>query len=112
MEQSRENITVLNRADYIKLARDNCNKNINGVNHNSIKAAEQSVQETSSLRRFLTRCVCALLILVAVIIFDKINIQFKTENSKTIESWITSSQGIEDAENFFVSLYEKFNTKE
>lgn len=111
MEQSHENITVLNRADYIKLARDNCNKNMNSINHNNVKVMQETVQAPSSIRRFLTRCVCALLILLAVIIFDKINIQFKTGNSEIIENWINSSQGIEDAENFFVSLYERFNTK-
>ncbi|MDF2951510.1 MAG: hypothetical protein K0S18_1093 [Anaerocolumna sp.] len=107
MEQNhQEELKVLSRADFIKLARDNCSRNISSISSDK-NIPYQNIRQSSPAKRLLIRFIFALCILLSVIVIDKIDEQFNNKASLAIEKWVSSNQSIEEAEAFFVSLFEK-----
>jgi hypothetical protein len=132
---NQEQFSVPSRAEYIKLARESCNKNFTTTLGNS-KNQKQKYTETKlpvksswdqisnsydstipskgfnlsnmSIKILLVRTVLALLLFLTVLLFDKLDLSVKTLNSGYIEKMVTSNQTIEEAENYFVNLFEKF----
>lgn len=106
MNQNEEEFTVLTRSEFIRQARDNCSRNLNPYNQHK-KIEENNIQELSAPKRLLIRGVFALLVLLTVIVLDKIDVKFNTGNGLYIEKMITSNQSIDEAQDFFISIYEK-----
>ena len=132
---NQEQLQALSRDEYIRIARESCTRNLgyNGgsKNHNGkmnkgyanaekIRPWDQSVPShrpelTDSfvlapfkVKSLLIRLICALVLFLSVFLFDKFDLKVKTFNSKNIQEMVSSSQSIDDAENFFVNLFEQF----
>ncbi len=135
----QEDFSVPSRAEYIKLARESCTRNLNAPSGNSknngkMKDENNNIKfnlfkkrdttdyynftqgefdiPNSSMRLFLIRTICAFMLFLTVFIIDKLNIEFKGISSNFIQQLVSSNQGIEDAENFLVSLFDKDKAKE
>ncbi|MDF2610161.1 MAG: hypothetical protein K0R92_1635 [Lachnospiraceae bacterium] len=106
MDQNQEELKVLSRADFIKMARDNCSKSMSSLSSDK-NIVYQNVRPSSPAKRLLVRFVCALFILLSVIVIDKISGRLNKSASLTIEKWVSSNQSIEEAEEFFVTLFER-----
>ncbi len=52
------------------------------------------------------------MLFLTVFIIDKLKIEFKGISSNAIKQLVSSNQGIEDAENFLVSLFDKDKANE
>lgn len=131
---NQEDFSVPSRAEYIKLARESCTRNFNtpgGNSKNNAKMKDEnnntrhnlfSKKDTTdyydytqgdfdisngSMKVFLIKTICAFMLLFTVLIIDKLNIEYKGISSNAIKNLVSSNAFIEDAENFFVSLFEK-----
>jgi hypothetical protein len=134
----QEDFSTPSRAEYIKLARESCTRNLNAPSWSSKNNGKMKDEDkesrfslfkkkdipdyysftqgefdipNSSMRLFLIRAVCAFMLFLTIFIIDKLNIEFKGISSKSIKQLVSSNQGIEDAENFFVSLFDKEKVK-
>lgn len=131
---NQEQFTVPSRAEYIRLARESCSKNLSSTHGNSknqglykMKENEKidkvklwnhdkvgSITENQTLftlssgKIILIRTICALLLFLSVFLIDHFDINMKKLNSKFIQESIMSNQTVEDAENFFVSVFQNF----
>lgn len=135
----QEDFSVPSRAEYIKLARESCTRNLNAPSWNSknngkMKDENKNIKfnlfkkrdtadyynftegefdiPSGSMRVFLIRAICAFMLFLTVFIIDKLNIEFKGISSNFIRQLVSSNQGIEDAENFLVSLFDKDKANE
>jgi hypothetical protein len=131
---NQEQLSATSRAEYIRLARESCARNIglgNGMNKNhgvkykenkyenqglwnqpDIKKLEVpekgTVLASFHLKAFLIKTTLALAVFLGVFLFDRFEMKISNFSSADIQNLIASNQGIEEAEDFFVSLYEKF----
>ena len=64
------------------------------------------------MKNLLIRLICALVLFLAILMIDKFDVSIKSFNSGSIEQSITSNQGLEKAEDFFVSVYKKIVKEE
>ena len=134
----QEDFCVPSRAEYIKLARESCTRNLNAQglnnkNNSKIKDENKNIKgllkkgapvdyysftqgefdvPSSSIKFFAIRVICAFMLFLTVFIIDKLNIEFRGISSKSIKQLVASNQGVEDAENFLVSLFDKEKVKE
>ena len=132
----QEDFSVTSRAEYIKLARESCARNLNAshinLKHNGKKKSDTGKMHhhnkrtyidsydfdrgeldisPGSMRAFMIRTVCAIMLFLTVLMIDKLNIEFQGISSHSIEELVSSNDGITKAENFFVSLIEKMDMK-
>ncbi|MGB8453834.1 MAG: hypothetical protein WCD89_16105 [Anaerocolumna sp.] len=131
---NQEQLQALSRDEYIRLARESCTRNLSsgggnknhGVNKNNMKAEKLrswdqndmnngfSLTNTGlnitsiNIKSLLIRLICAFILFLSVFIIDKFNVKVKTFDSKYIQDLVSSDQSIDQAENFFVSLFEQF----
>ena len=103
------------REEFIKLARESCAKNlnpaanrINTYNKKTSKGLDLGEEKLGPLKIFLVRFVCALAIFITVITISALDTRYETDYGNKIEELFTSNITIEKAEDFFVSLIEKF----
>jgi len=121
---NQEEYSVSTRAEFIKLARESCAKNLSSMNRNSKNQTLSKSKELSTknpftitgsgldmpamtIKTFLIRTICALMLFLTVLLIDKMDIKLKVLNSNIIQESVSSNQGIDDAETFFVSFLEK-----
>lgn len=131
---NQEELMAHSRAEYIRLARESCTRNLgsnhSGKNNNQYKEMQKEQRRALStyaktetyettlpdvdsilpvfhFKPVLIRVICCALIFLSVFIIDKFDITIKNFNSNTVKEYISSNEGIEEAQNFFVSLYEK-----
>lgn len=135
---NQEQIANLSRDEYIRLARESCTRNLdynsNMRNYGGYKNRRYNNREkfsswntkamkaqsadspytvsTSKVKSFLIRLICAFVLFLTIYIIDIFEIKILTFNSKTIEEMVTTNQGIEDAEAFFVKLFEQLANAE
>ncbi len=129
-----EQMHALSREEYIRLARESCKKNLSynggnlknhGINKSKgniktekPKTWDQTDMKTRlnlssvNLKPLLIRIICAFVLFLAVFLIDKFDVKINSFNSKYIQDLVSSKQSIEDAENFFVSLFEEFAKSE
>jgi hypothetical protein len=132
--ENQEELMTHSRAEYIRLARESCTRNLganhSGKNNNQYKELQKEQKRALStyvktetyqttvpgedtilpvihFKPILIRVICCALIFLSVFIIDKFDITIKNFTSATVEEYITSNAGIEEAQNFLVSLYEK-----
>lgn len=120
---NQEEYSVPSRAEFIKLARESCTKNLSSVNWNSNNQPSPRYKEpnknnelglwkqelpTISIKLFLIRTICAFMLFLTVLLIDKMDIKWKLLNSEFIQECISSNQGIENAEEVFASFFEKY----
>ncbi len=131
---NQEHLPVLSRDEYIRLARESCTRNLsytNGATKNygtykNLKSENPKLWNRAdvknrfsmgrtglnipaiNLKSFLIRIICALMLFLTIFIIDKFGVKLKAFNSKYIQEMVSSNKSIEDAENFFVSLFEDF----
>jgi hypothetical protein len=133
---NQEQFTVPSRAEYIRLARESCSKNLSSTNgngknqgSNKMKGNEKldkikikiwnqgyagNITENQTLftltpsKLLLIRTVCAFLLFLSVFLIDRFDVKMKIVNSDFIQESILSNQTVEDAENFFVSVFQDF----
>ncbi|WP_313128729.1 hypothetical protein [Anaerocolumna sp.] len=135
----QEDFSMPSRAEYIKLARESCTRNLNAPslnskNNNKMKDENKDLRfnflkkkdtsdyydfsqgefdiPNSTMRIFIIRAICAFMLFLTVFVIDKLKIEFKGISSNTIKESVSSNQGMEDAENFFVSLFDKEKVNE
>ncbi len=120
---NQEEYASLSRADFIKLARESCSKNLGPVSRNNkesnlFRQKEQRGYESKSygttnsgfeippvtIKIFLIRFICALMIFLTVLIIDKMDLNHKVLNSEYFQKSLASNQRLEDAEEAVVSL--------
>lgn len=123
----QEEFIIPNRAEYIRIARESCNRNQSSNPNSKAKSAyrykemvmmdDGSMSEvisgtgagqTNGMKIFLIRLICASLLFLAVFIMDQFKIHTKEVNISRIESQISESAGIKEAQDFFVSVLDKF----
>ncbi|WMJ88137.1 hypothetical protein [Anaerocolumna sp. MB42-C2] len=138
---NQEHMRALSRDEYIRMARESCNRNAgynssNSKNHGTNKnkgylnsekfrtwdqaapvsrhnLSEDGLNMTAvNIKSLLIRTICALILFLTVFIFDKFDLKVNTFNTKYIQDMVTSNQSINQAEDYFVSLFEKFVKKE
>lgn len=136
--ENQEELMAHSRAEYIRLARESCTKNLGlnhaGKNHNSYKDLQREQKKALStyaktetfrtslpgeeiilpvfpMKIILIRLICCALIFLTVFIIDKFDITIKNFSSETIKEYISSNQGVEEAQDFFVSMYENVMKK-
>jgi hypothetical protein len=135
---NQEEFSTLSRADLIKLARESCTKNLSSRNFNSRNLASRNLSSSNldsmyrnskdkrlygntytmtgkkfelppfSIKFFVIRLLCALMIFLTVLMIDKMNINLKVVNSENIKNCVASNQEIENAEELVVSFFEDF----
>ncbi|MFU0827618.1 MAG: hypothetical protein ACFWTJ_08790 [Lachnoclostridium sp.] len=133
---NQEQITTISRDEYIRLARESCVRNLDyhggmknyGGNKrlfypkkvrslNSSGTGDSSLDSGYAMSKakvkfFLIRLICAFILFLTIFIIDKFEIKISTFTSKNIEEMVATNQGIQDAEAFFVKLFEQFANKE
>lgn len=139
---NQEHLQTLSRDEYVRLARESCTRNLSynggniknhGMNKNKgyinpdkvrtwdqtdMKSTDMSMTETHfnmtsiNVKSLLIRLICALMLFLTVFLIDKFDVKVKTFDSKYIQDLVSSDQGIDQAENFFVTLFEQFVKKE
>lgn len=132
--ENQEELMVPSRAEYIRLARESCTRNLGsynlGKNHNPYKElqkeqrkvlssyaktetyqtslpGEETVVPAFRVKSILVKLICCALIFLSVFIIDKFDITVKNFSSNTVKEYIASNEGMEQAQNFFVTMYEK-----
>lgn len=132
---NQEQLQALSRDEYIRIARESCTRNLgyNGTkNHNGKMNKGYAYTEKTrpwdqggmshrpeltdsqftiapfKIKSLLIRLICALVLFLSIFLFDKFDLKVKTFNSKNIQEMVSSSQSIDDAETFFVNLFEQF----
>lgn len=120
---NQEEYSVPSRAEFIKLARESCTKNLSSVNCNSKNQPSLRYKEpnknnelslwkqelpTISIKLFLIRTICAVMLFLTVLFIDKMDIKWKSLSSEFIQECISSNQGIENAEEVVASFFEKY----
>lgn len=136
--ENQEELMDYSRAEYIRLARESCTRNL-GSNHsgkysNQYKELQREQKKALSAytkteinhqslpgddyalpvfhyKTLLIKIICCALIFLSVYIIDKFDISYKNFSSTTVKEYISSNEGIEEAQNFFVSIYEKIVKK-
>lgn len=122
----QEEFMVPNRAEYIRLARESCNRNqsvnINGKaktayrNKEMFMAGDGNLSEaeyigagqSNGMKIFLIRLICASLLFLAVFLMDQFNFHIKQVNVSMIEKQVSNSMEVKEAQDFFVSVWDKF----
>lgn len=123
----QEEYMIPNRAEYIRLARESCNRNQSMNTTGKAKsgyrnkelfipedgsftgaAADMGAGQSRGLKLFLIRLICASLLFLAIFLMDQFNFQIKQVNVSMIESQISDSIGVKEAQDFFVSVLDKF----
>ncbi len=138
MDSGQNDYIVKSRDEYIRMARESCLKNLHPENQGGkgdlhkkdnyksshINSRTQYVKEegqglfqllgiqSASMKNLLIRLICALVLFLAILMIDKFDVSIKSFNSGSIEQSITSNQGLEKAEDFFVSVYKKIVKEE
>ena len=137
MDSGQNDYIVKSRDEYIRMARESCIKNLHpesqggkGDLHkkeiyrqshsNSVSSYKGEGTglfqmlgiKNTNIKYLLIRLICALVLFLAILIIDKFEVSIKSFNSNYIEKSITSNQGIEKAEDFFVSVYKKIVKEE
>ena len=132
---NQEQLQALSRDEYIRIARESCTRNLgyNGGTKNhgkmnkgyayteKIRPWDQSEPSHRSelvdshftiapfkVKSLLIRLICALVLFLSIFLFDKFDLKVKTFNSKNIQEMVSSNQSIDEAETFFVNLFEQF----
>lgn len=124
---NQEEYAALSRADFIKLARESCSKNLSPVSRsnkesNLFRQKEYRGYENKSygasnsgfdippvtIKLFLIRFICALMIFLTILIIDKLDLNHKTVNSEYFQECLASNQGIKDAEEAVASFISDF----
>ena len=131
--ENQEELMDYSRAEYIRHARESCTRNLgsshSGKNNNQYKELQKEQKRALSAyaktdtyqtlpgedfampvfhyKSILIRVICCALIFLSVFIIDKFDISVKKFSSDTVKEYISSNEGIEEAQNFFVSIYEK-----
>ncbi len=120
---NQEEYSVPSRAEFIKLARESCTKNLSSVNGNSKNQPSLRYKEPNknnelslwkqelpaiSIKLFLIRTICAAMLFLTVLFIDKMDIKWKSLNSEFIQECISSNQVIENAEEVVASFFEKY----
>ncbi len=133
---NQEQLQTLSRDEYIRIARESCTRNLgyNGGAKNHSSKMNKGYAYTEKIRPWdqggmgykpeltdspftiapfkvkslLIRLICALVLFLSIFLFDKFDLKVKTFNSKNIQEMVSSSQSIDDAESFFVNLFEQF----
>ncbi|MFV0344077.1 MAG: hypothetical protein ACK5JH_14530 [Anaerocolumna sp.] len=107
----QEELISYSRAEYIRLARESCANNLDshhmGRNTNKVSLPEVNGLPNFRVKSLLIRVICCALIFLFVFIIDKFDISLKNVSVGTIQEWISSNKGIEEAQNFIVQMYEK-----
>lgn len=132
---NQEHLQAVSRDEYIRLARESCTRNLspNGSNRNhggnknkgyintdKMKTWDKAEDYHKSdfadtgikmapitIKSLLIRVICAMLLFLTIFIIDKFDVKIKTFDSNYIKELVSSNQTIDEAEHFFVSLYEK-----
>lgn len=131
---NQEQFPGLSRDEYIRLARESCTRNLSyggnpknhggnknkgfnntekfkvqaGMGHKFNVAGEGFHVSSFKIKSFLIRVICAMVLFLAIFLFDKFDVKIKTFNSQNIKEMVSSNQSIDDAESFFVNLFEQF----
>lgn len=128
---NQEELYPQSRAEYIRLARESCTRNL-GINNlgknrnlykemykeqrkalmasysdaNQDKFGDTTILSSVNMKFLLLRIICCCLLFLSVFIFDKFDITIKDFNVDTVKQYITSNEGVKEAQDFFISLYE------
>lgn len=133
---NQEHLQALSRDEYIRLARESCTRNLsyngNYKNHSGsknkgyistdkLKAWDQAETKHKfgftdaglnwapvKIKSLLIRIICALVLFLAIFLIDKFDVNVKSLNSENIQNLVASDQSIDEAENFFVKLFDQF----
>lgn len=114
------------REELIRAARESCTKNLNSVNgnhrnYNSLKYKEsindnkkdgKSISSGIGIKYFAIRTIFAIAIFLTVFAIDKLGINLYTVNSDFISNCISTNQGIEEAQDYVVSVFENIVNSE
>lgn len=125
--EKQEEYLMPNRAEYIRLARESCSRNQSGNVNNKAKNAyrhkEMFIQDdvgyvmeendikagqNTGMKIFLVRLICASLLFLMIFLMDQFDFKFKQVNTSMIENQISASMGVKEAQDFFVSVLDKF----
>lgn len=125
--EKQEEYMMPSRAEYIRIARESCSRNQSGNVNGKAKSAyrhkemimaedggytleDTQVRENQNtgMKIFLIRLICASLLFLMVFLMDQFDFQIKQVNAGKIENQITASMGVKEAQDFFVSLLDKF----
>lgn len=137
MDSGQNDYIVKSRDEYIRMARESCLKNlhpesqggkgdlnkkeIHRLSHNNSASSYKDNGagffqmlgiKNTNLKYLLIRLICAMVLFLAILMIDRFDVSIKSFNSGFIEKSITSNQGIEKAEDFFVSVYKKIVKEE
>lgn len=126
MDDRQTDSIALSRDEYIRMARESCVKNLHpdgGTNKNELhkkNARNYDFYKNSELfsgmnikstgmRSLLIRTICVLVLFLSILMVDKLKISVNTFNSDFIKNAIVSNEGVEKAEDFFVSVLKQFD---
>jgi len=127
MDNRQTDSIALSRDEYIQMARESCVKNLHsdgGTNKNELHRKtpnNYSIYKNSELfsgmnikssgmRSLLIRTICVLVLFLSILMVDKLKISIRTFNSDFIKNAIVSNEGVEKAEDFFVSVFKKLDS--
>ena len=123
---------VSSREEYIRLARESCLKNLGNKSEDVDTSKKSKINLLTSpysyeknnygkesyiissgkidfnqpwVKRVLIRTICALVLFLAIYAIDKLKFTYKELNSQSIETIVTSSQGFDATEDYFVNLF-------
>lgn len=136
MDNGQSDYIVKSRDEYIRMARESCVKNLYPESSGKPDVHKKNLYKSYGFREgdsyqsegegfllgfnmksigfkfFLIRTICVLVLFLAVIMVDKLNVSFKSFNSTAIEELISSNQSLEKAEDFFVSVFKSLDKGE
>ena len=95
----RNKISINNTTQQLQKKPKNIFERFRIKDKNTIKE-----EDLMSLRLLTIRCICALIILISIILGDKYQVSLFSLNSNSIYEKLSSNQGIETLEDFFVNL--------
>lgn len=124
-----ESEVISSRSELIKRARESCSNNLSPTrakgNTQNYEREKKSAKErysdgkiapqyytstntldakTVSMKLFMIRAVCAVILLLFVIVVDRLQLTYEELGSDTIKNYIVSNESVTEIEEFFVSL--------
>jgi hypothetical protein len=130
---SQEAYQMPSRAEYIRIARESCSRNLGlnhgGKNHSAKEkdkypyplAAGQDIIGSKTAAKsasiinvkvLLIRIICAAFLFLTVFLMDTFEVSYKSFSSNYIKELVTTNRGVEEAQDFIVAIFENLTNAE
>lgn len=104
-----KNELLSSRAEQIKWARESCNKNLACEVYSSPREDKEGIQNENFVKKKLVmvRLLCAVILAIAIIAMDQLEVSINGVESQTIENVLDSNEVVKKMETYITNYTEE-----